>query len=233
MPWPKKIPQLSPEQLAAREGWMKYWHEVLPSKYGMIENFNHGFPASRRGSKPHIKTLEIGAGLGEHLAWENLSDQDYHMLEYRQSWVDHLRQKYPSQNSVHASIQEKTEFEEESFDRVIAIHVLEHLPDLPAALQEISRLLKADGELQVVIPCEGGMAYSFARKISSERMFKKKFKMEYGPIIAAEHLNTAKEILRELKVAGFHVRKSSFFPLKIPFIQPNLCIGLVLSKNSI
>jgi ubiquinone/menaquinone biosynthesis C-methylase UbiE len=35
-------------------------------------------------------------------------------------------------------------FEDGYFDRVIAIHVLEHLPDLPRALREISRLMKKD-----------------------------------------------------------------------------------------
>ena len=39
-------------------------------------------------------------------------------------------------------------------DRVLAIHVLEHLPDLPRAVAEMHRLCnKATGKLYVVLPC--------------------------------------------------------------------------------
>lgn len=236
MKWPKQLPELSKEQVLAREGWMKYWHEVLPAKYGIIEKFNHGYPAAlvakaNPGAESRIKTLEVGAGLGEHLGWENLTNQDYEMLEYRESWVELLRRKFPLQKSYHADIQTKTNFESDSFDRIVIIHVLEHLPDLPAALLEMKRLIKPEGEIHAVIPCEGGLAYSLARKISAERLFKKKFKMDYHPIIAAEHINTAKEIFEELKKADFIISDSVYFPLKIPMIDPNLCVGLTLRKK--
>ncbi len=229
--WPKSIPTLSADQVEARENWMKYWHEVLPSKYGLVEDFNHGYPASQKPKNKNIKTLEVGAGLGEHLSWEDLSNQEYHMLEYRSSWVDLLKKKYPKHYSFQADIQEKNSISNKTYDRIIAIHVLEHLPDLPKALLEIKRLLKDDGELQIVIPCEGGVAYEVARKISSERMFKKKFGMDYKPIIQAEHLNTAWEILNELKSAGFKTKHSHFFPLRVPSVQLNVCIGMVLIKK--
>jgi ubiquinone/menaquinone biosynthesis C-methylase UbiE len=229
--WPKIIPQLSVAQQDAREDWMKYWHEILPNKYGIVEDFNHGYPVAHKNKKPNLKTLEIGAGLGEHLSWEDLTDQDYHMLEYRQAWVDILKVKYPKNHSFAADIQEKTPIEDAFYDRILAIHVLEHLPDLPKALAEIYRLLKPGGQFQVVIPCEGGMAYEFARTISSARLFKKKFRMAYKPIIQAEHLNTASEILEEIKKSGFQTKSSNYFPLKVPLIQMNICIGLDLTKN--
>jgi hypothetical protein len=42
--WPKQIPELSEVQQKVRDEWMRYWHEELPSRYGIIEEFNHGFP---------------------------------------------------------------------------------------------------------------------------------------------------------------------------------------------
>jgi 2-polyprenyl-3-methyl-5-hydroxy-6-metoxy-1,4-benzoquinol methylase len=35
----------------------------------------------------------------------------------------------------------------------MAIHVLEHLPNLPAAVRELRRLVKEDGRLIAMIPC--------------------------------------------------------------------------------
>ena len=204
--WPKKIPELTDIQMQTKDDWMKFWHEQLPGKwYGVIENFNHGYPVKTnpfKTSKQKIKTLEIGAGLGTHIKYEDLSNQDYSCLELRNNMAEVIKQRFPEVNVIVGDIQEKTQFNDKTFDRIIAIHVLEHLPNLPAALKEISRLLKDGGVFQAVIPCEGGLGYEFARKISSERLFNKNFGnrgVSYLWLMKkTEHVNTAREILREL-----------------------------------
>ena len=122
-------------------------------------------------------------------------------------------------------------FEDNFFDRIIAIHVLEHLPDLPKTLNEISRVLNENGLLQVVIPCEGSIAYSLARKISAERIFKKKYNTSYEWFIKSEHLNLPYEIFDELK-KRFKIIKKFYFPFPIPFEFCNLCIGINLKLKS-
>lgn len=230
--FPKTIPKLTPEQQEAREKWMTLWHEVLPNKFGMVEAFNHGFPVKLGLPKDKkLKTLEVGAGLGEHVKWEDLSHQEYQLLEYRAEWCERLRKIFPHLPVIHGDIQKKLDHPDASFDRVIAIHVLEHLPDLPKALNEIHRLLKSDGFFDIVIPCEGGPAYEVARQLTSARMFKKHFKMDYMPIMRAEHINTCGEIIECLKEAGFKVQNSQYFPLLIPIWQFNLCLGFRLKKN--
>ena len=78
----------------------------------------------------------------------------------------------------------------------------------------------------VVIPCEGGAAYSFARKISAERLYNRHFKGGYGWFISREHVNRPHEILAELD-PYFTVDKKILFPLPfLPFIFSNLCMGL-------
>lgn len=230
--WPKKIPDLTPAQELAREGWMKYWHEVLPNKFGLIEKFNHGYPVKL--GLPHkengkIKTLEVGAGLGEHFSWEDKTAQDYTMLEYREEWCKLLTTKYPEQKIIHGDIQKKLTFADGHFDRIIAIHVLEHLPDLPKALSEIHRLLAVGGILDIVIPCEGGAMYELARNMTSARMFQKKFGMPYKPIMQAEHINDCDEILGLLKT-GWRKQHSTYFPFLVPLWQGNLILGLRLIK---
>ena len=83
----------------------------------------------------------------------------------------------------------------------------------------------------VVIPCEGGAAYSFARKISAERLYNRHFKGGYGWFISREHLNRPHEILAELDLY-FTVEKKVLFPLPfLPFVFCNLCVGLVLKPR--
>jgi ubiquinone/menaquinone biosynthesis C-methylase UbiE len=131
-----------------------------------LKNSNHGYPAglALRGG---TKTLEVGAGLGEHATFEDLSKQDYYSLEYREEFCKELRKKMAPGKVVCGDNQVRQPWDDAAFDRVIAIHVLEYLRDLPAALKEIQRLMKSDAVFDVVIPTEGGLAYSLARKISA------------------------------------------------------------------
>lgn len=228
--WPKTPPILSQEQLDAREKYMKLWHEELPKKYGIIEVFNHGFP-SKLPVQNGWKTLEVGAGLGSHLKYENLKAQDYYCLEFREEFCKDIRKIHPADHVVCGSIEEKTPWPDGFFDRVVAIHVLEHLRNLPAALAEIKRILKPGGFLDIVIPCEGGMAHTFARKISAERLFRKNFKMDFTPIHKNEHVNTFGEIDGLLK-KNFRQERRSFFPLKVPLHTLNLAAGFRLKLMS-
>ncbi len=149
-PWPKTVPQLTAEQKRIRDDFM-HWHDVLPNRYSMIERFNHGYAV--RSGTAKAKTLEIGAGLGEHLAFEPHQDQDYWAVELRQEMAEAIKPKYPRVQTIVGDCQQRLPVEDASFDRALAIHVLEHLPDLPAAVAELRRALKDDGRLVAVIPC--------------------------------------------------------------------------------
>jgi len=215
---------LTAEQDRIRDDFMAYWHEVLPNRYGVIERFNHGWPAktARRGER----TLEIGAGLGEHLNTEpEFAREDYVACELRPEMAAVIAERHPTVEVITADCQQRMPFEDGSFDRALAIHVLEHLPDLPAALAEIHRLLKPTGRFVVVIPCEGGLAYSLARRVSAQRVFEKRYKMSYRWCIESEHINVPSEILEECS-AYFRIVRRRYFPLVIPLTAPNLVIGL-------
>ncbi len=224
--WPKVLPKLSLEQEEIREDFMRYWHEILPNKFQFLEKFNHNYPVKRR-KKTSLKTLEVGAGLGEQMRFENLEDQEYHVLELRPSWATTLKNEFPKCHVLIADCQNGIPYPDEYFDRVLAIHVLEHLPNLPEALKEIRRVLKRDGQFCIVIPCEGGRLYGFCRAISAQRIFEKRYKQKYDWLIASEHVNRVEEILEEVRKI-YHVKHSSFFPLLVPNKDINLCVGLTL-----
>jgi ubiquinone/menaquinone biosynthesis C-methylase UbiE len=226
--WPKQLPVLTEEQQRIKSDFMKYWHEVLPKKYGLIEKFNHGYPVKHSTSGGKI--LEIGAGLGEHIEYEDLSKSEYYALELLPSMAQVIKERFPHVNVVVGDCQKRTEFSDNFFDRANAIHVLEHLPDLPAALVEIHRVLKPGGEFAVVIPCEGGLAYTLARRISAQRIFEKRYKTKYDWCIGSEHINVPKEMMEEIE-KKFTIKHRTFFPLHVPITTINLVIGMILEPK--
>jgi SAM-dependent methyltransferase len=230
--WPKVLPILTPEQKDRSDTFMRLWHEELAgrSRYGAVETFNHTFPVKK--SPPAFRTtIEIGAGLGEHLEYERLTpeqEQNYYCNEYRENMAAEIRRRFPRVKTVVGDCQQRMEFPDGHFDRYLAIHVLEHLPDLPAAVREAYRLVnKQTGRMLIVIPTEGSPAYSLARKLSAERLWKRHFTAPYAEFYKREHINLVPEILAELD-PYFVIEGRSFFPLKIPFWFCNLCIGYSL-----
>ncbi len=229
-PWPKTFPPLSPEQEAIRDDFMKYWHEVLPRRFGIIDRFNHTYPVRTRPAT-FLRTLEIGAGIGEHLEYEKLTPEqrkNYYALELRPNMSAEIQRRFPEVQTITGDCQKRLPFPDGFFDRVLAIHVLEHLPDLPATVREMHRLCnKSEGVFSIVIPCEGSLAYTLARKISAQRLFEKRYKQSYRWFIEREHINRPEEILGEL-APYFEIEERSFFPLPIPLVFCNLVIGLTL-----
>src|SRR5207245_8071380 len=112
-----------------------------------------------------------------------------------------------------------------SFDRIVAVHVLEHLPDLPAALDEMKRVLRPAGRLVVVLPCEGGLLYGLARRFSAKRLFERRYHTSYDWFIRSEHVNTSQEVVQELRRA-FDVERVAYWPLRLPSVHFNRFVGV-------
>lgn len=232
--WPKTLPPLTLEQKRISDEFMKLWHEVLPKRFKIVETFNHRFPVLHSPSE-FKTTLEIGAGLGEHIHYEKLTpeqEKNYYALELRENMAAEIRKNFPRVQSIVGDCQARLNFADGFFDRVIAVHVLEHLPDLPACIREAYRLLnKNNGRFLVVIPTEGSPAYTLARKISAERLYKRRFGGDYSWFYKREHINFPREIIAELN-PYFTIEARNYFPLPfLPFIFNNLCIGLALKPR--
>jgi ubiquinone/menaquinone biosynthesis C-methylase UbiE len=226
--FPKQISIFDDEQRAIQDDWQKYWHEINKDKFSTLIDYGHKY-IMKHSQKDFLTTLEVGPGLGEFLSRSILTpDQksNYVGLEIRKNMAEELIKKHPGIKTCIADCQEYIPFPDNYFDRIIAVHVLEHLPKLPNFLKEALRVLKKDGLLFVVIPCEGGVGYSLGRMFTTKRLFEKRYKTCYQPFIKAEHCNTSGEIIREIN-HSFSIINREFYPLKyIPSINLNLIVGL-------
>lgn len=222
--WPKPRPQLTEQQRAIYEDWNKQFSGfVVGEKFNRINRFGHEFAAA--SSAPELRTLEIGAGAGTHFPYE--PEGEYTAVE-RSADVAALIPRRDGLSVLVADCEQPLPYEDDSFDRVVAIHVLEHLYDLPSALAEVRRLLRTGGLFSVVIPCEGGIGYSLGRRFSSKRLFEKRYGVPYDWLIRYDHCNTASEVIAELK-RSFTIKRREYFPTRLPLLDVNLIIGLELA----
>jgi SAM-dependent methyltransferase len=215
--WPKQRPVLSEEQLKLMHSWYEYWLPIVNNSFGLVSKFNHRFPF--RSASRSLKTLEIGIGEGSHLRLEQ--SENYFGVDRDVALIRHHT------NIAAADADIGLPFRTSSFDRVLAIHVLEHLANLPSALQEIRRIMKPGGLFSAVVPCEGGWAYTLGRNLTSRRIFERKFGKKFDWMMAYDHVNNVQEVLTEIR-KKFCVERIAYFPMRLPSVHMNLIIGLEL-----
>lgn len=88
-------------------------------------------------------------------------------------------------------------FSDAFFDKLLAIHLLEHLPDPAKAIGEMARVLRVEGRAVIVVPCErirGDTA--FAGWLGFKNLHLHRFKPPDVAALLKEHF--------EIEVALFH-----------------------------
>jgi SAM-dependent methyltransferase len=232
--WPKILPPLTGEQKRISDDFMEHWHEIFARSYSFIDNFNHRYVV-KHTPPGFVTTLEIGSGLGEHLEYEELSpeqERNYVALDRRENMMRALVKRFPNIQTHVADCQDRQDFPADYFDRIVAVHVLEHLPNLPAAIKEMHRICnKQRGVFSVVIPCEGSLATDLARRASAKRIFEKRYQQSYDWFIRREHINRPTEILEEM-APYFELSHRAFFPFPVPLLFCNLFIGLTFRPRT-
>jgi 2-polyprenyl-3-methyl-5-hydroxy-6-metoxy-1,4-benzoquinol methylase len=100
--------------------------------------------------KPTDDVIELGYGEGITTTRLAPKAARYTVVEGAASLVATLRQRHPQVQAVQALFEEHTPAE--PCDKLLALHVLEHVDDPVALATHFKRWLKPDGELIVIVP---------------------------------------------------------------------------------
>lgn len=175
--------------------------------------------------------LEVGAGTGEHLGYINHKYKSYYITDISDEYLLSAKEKYKNKSRIKFEIQDATNltYKNETFDRLISIYNLEHLPNPHLVLKEWRRVLKKNGTLSISIPLDGGVAWRLGRYLSTKKTFTK-IGLDYDYIIAREHINPSYNLISLIK-HYFYVENELYFPLRLPFIDINLIYTCNLKLN--
>lgn len=96
------------------------------------------------------------------------------------------------------------------YRRITSIAVLEHICDLPLALARSAQLLEPHGSFRAAIPAEGGLLWKLGWSLTTGLEFRLRHGLDYGRLMAHEHVNRADEIETLAEALFGKVRISSF-----------------------
>ena len=178
------------------------------------------------------KILEIGAGINPHKDYINHPYDEYHVVEKSSETLDFYKNK-PDYN-IHLYDGKTLPFDDESFDRIIICHCLEHITEPEKFIFEMMKKLKKNGVLSISLPTDPGLLFRLGRlylKIFSIKKTYKISKDEFDYMNATEHVNS---IFGLISIIKYHFRNSLvefYLPFRIKIPDLNLFYNVHIYKN--
>jgi len=207
--FPKTRPQLSPELAAI---YVRQYQEnrsgetTAASLSQRLEAWMHRQVAAdvaKGGAKP---TLEIGAGTLNQLAYEP-QGAAYDIVEP----FSELFAASPLRTRVRDVFADMAEVPaERRYARITSVAALEHICDLPRVLARAALMLEPGGSLRSAIPSEGGLLWRLGWSLTTGLEFRLRHGLDYGELMAHEHVNSAVEIETLIRALFDDVRIRSF-----------------------
>lgn len=180
------------------------------------------------------KILEIGGSRNPHFNWmseEKISRYDILDVDFPEKEIS----SQPFEINLY-SLKDVSKIRTNTYDRVIACHVWEHLIHPEVHLEQWLSYLKPGGSLSILLPIDPGVPWGLARIV-----YKKKLKANgwvdleaYDYILSLEHVNSVQNLIR---IFTFITRGNNcrikFWPFKnIRLLFPNMQIVLHVKKSN-
>ncbi|WP_202389372.1 class I SAM-dependent methyltransferase [Qipengyuania oceanensis] len=191
---------------------------VLGRTHSLIEKDNRLEPR-------YPTVLEIGAGTMAHFNSVRHDFDRYIASDGSPGVVEWLKQHEWDPRVEVLQVEGATlPFDDDSIDRLIATHVLEHVNDPVEALREWTRVLKPGGVLSLILPCDPGVLWRLGRVLGPRKQGLKAG-LPYDYYMAIEHRNPIHNLRH---VVGFHFpeRTEKWWPLGIASPDLNLIYGV-------
>lgn len=170
------------------------------------------------------RVIEVGAGTGEHLSFVRHSFDEYTLTDLDPKTLEVAKRKLADipNGKVTFEVQTGSElaYPDNTFDRLVATHVLEHIYQPHLALKEWRRVLKHGGTLSILIPTDPGMAWRLGRHFGPRKNAIAQG-IAYDYVMAREHVNPCNNLIAILR-HYFPESKEAWWPFPIPSIDLNL-----------
>lgn len=181
--------------------------------------------------KKKINILEIGPGRHSHYDYIKFNNNinNYFVYDKNHKYCLILKKKHTYKYFRH--INNLNKIKNNSLDRIICSHVLEHVPEPEKFILSLYKLLKKSGTISITLPCDPGFLWGLGRLFNYMTFwkFKKITQKEYFYHMAHEHINSIQNLTAILKY-NFLNYKDSFLPFRIRSINLNLMYNIVVSK---
>jgi phosphatidylethanolamine/phosphatidyl-N-methylethanolamine N-methyltransferase len=170
------------------------------------------------------RVLEVGAGAGEHLSFVEHGFDDYLLTDWSDARLERahaaLGDDLRSKVRVAAEDAAKLSLPDGSVDRLIACHVLEHLYQPHQVLREWHRVLRPNGVLSILLPCDPGLMWRAGRMLGP-RANASRIGIDYDYWMAREHVNPINNLVVFIRYYFDNVVQT-WYPMRLPSSDLNL-----------
>ena len=180
------------------------------------------------------KVLEVGPGFEPHIKFKKLNCEEYHCVELSKSaeLKEYFKNEFPEIifNNYDG---EKINHPDNTFDRIIISHTLEHIHNPEDFINELLRVLKKDGYISIALPCDNGFFWRMGRFLLKKTYHKiRKFsEVDFDYFIANEHVNTIFQLLSLFK-KKFHPTNEIYLPFRLKIPDLNLIYICHIQKKN-
>jgi SAM-dependent methyltransferase len=178
------------------------------------------------------KTLELGAGNGEHLDFIEHNFDEYFVTDLK---PPRLNKKWKADQRVqcHVVDAENIPYAAATFDRVVVTCLLHHVSNPEKVLLEILRVLKNEGVATLFLSCDPGLLVRMLRAITTARAADKNGFKGYGLMVARDHRNHIGSLLQMVRFVfrscEINIR---FYPFRIHSWNLNGYVVVQISKSN-
>ena len=133
-------------RVGAREGY-DLWAETYDETPNPVVAMDARYTLDVLSPGPGELILDAGCGTGRHLGPLLRARSNPVGIDFSRGMLEVAQRNYPEVPLTLADLQRSLPFEDEHFDAVLCALIGEHLNELPLALREMHRVLRAGGRL--------------------------------------------------------------------------------------
>ena len=212
----------------------KYNSHLYSGLLGVLMNYCHRTLENFRGKKSsYEKILEIGAGSAPHYKYINHLYGEYHVAE-TSDYAKDFHKDNPKVKFVKYD-GKKLPYENETFDRIIISHCLEHILSPEEFIEEMMSKLNKGGVLSISLPTDPGIAWRLGRLFIRLFTIKKTYQIsgeEFNYMNATEHVNSIFNLISIIRFNYKNSYEEHFYPLRIKMSDFNLFYNVHIYKEN-